>query len=63
MCDTSLAQDSFARKTQLFINTQTPWKTVSVGLWVKRAQQLVVYDLWREIRLEATKQASGHTNR
>ena len=33
--------------------------------WVsgKRAQQLVVRDLCREIRLEATKQAFGRTNR
>ena len=28
-----------------------------VGLWEKRTQQLVVRDLWRKIRLEATEQA------
>ena len=35
----------------------------SVGLWEKSKQQVVVRDLWRKIRLEATKQARGCTNR
>ena len=28
-----------------------------VGHWEKKAQQLVVRDLWRNVQLEATKQA------
>ena len=33
-----------------------------VGLWEKEAQQLVVCDMKREIRLEASKQVFGRTN-
>ena len=32
-------------------------------IWSVKAQQLMVRDLWREIRLEATRQASGGANR
>ena len=34
-----------------------------VGIRERRAHQLVVRELWREIRSEATKQAFGRTNR
>ena len=34
-----------------------------VGLWENRAQQLVLRDLWREIRSEPTKQVSGRAVR
>ena len=33
-----------------------------MGLWGK-IHKVVVRDLWRKVRLEATKQARGYTNR
>ena len=66
-CGASLWQpedkDELQCPTYARIVTISRWKTTSDGSLAKKEQQVVVRDLWREIRLETIKQACGRTNR